>query len=152
MELANNYNGTLHLVSDIIRTGEPISVIVFHGLHSVLVSGVVATGNPLSDPGSIVGLDVWDPGYGIPDGNIQGGQEVEVPLSTWLSSTYYWGSAYSANYYGSIAADPDPVVGTPYTYNPGHRRQWPPLDRPLRLHPAGRLYGPRRRGIGRLGL
>ncbi len=119
VELANNYNGTLHLVSDIIRTGEPISVIVFHGLHSVLVSGVVATDNPLSDPGSIVGLDVWDPGYGIPDGNIQGGQEVEVPLSTWLSSTYYWGSAYSANYYGSIAADPDPVVGTPYTYNPG---------------------------------
>ena len=102
-------------------------MIVFHGLHSVLVSGVVATDNPVTDPGSIVGLEVWDPGYGIPYGNIQGAQEVLVPLSTWLTNSYYWATPYSANYYGSIAEDPDPSVGAPYSYNPsqtGNRALW----------------------------
>ena len=91
-------------------------MIVFHGLHSVLVSAVEATSNPVTDPASIVGLDVWDPGFGVPNGNIQSAQEVFVPLSTWLTSAYYWGSPYNANYYGSIASDPDPAVG-PYTYD-----------------------------------
>jgi len=113
-----NFDATAHLVADLVRTDEPISVIVFHGLHSVLVSAVEATSNPVTDPASIVGLDVWDPGYGIQGGNIQAAQEVFVPLSTWLTSSFYWGSPYSANYYGSIPDDPDPSVG-PYAYNQG---------------------------------
>jgi hypothetical protein len=117
IDVAGNYDATLHLVDDLIRAQEPISVIVFHGLHSVLVSGVMATDNPVTDPGSITGLEVWDPGYGIPNGNIQGAQEVLVPLSTWLNNTYYWATPYNANYFGSIADDPDPAVG-PYTFNP----------------------------------
>ncbi|GEM_PF-879649 len=116
--LNGSYDATLHLVADLVRTQEPISVIVYHGLHSVLVSGVEATGDPVTNPGSITGLEVWDPGYGIPNGNIQNAQEVLVPLNTWLTNQYYWGSPYSANYFGSIAADPDPSVGTPYTYDP----------------------------------
>ncbi|MGO8949641.1 MAG: hypothetical protein ACLQUY_18715 [Ktedonobacterales bacterium] len=118
VDLGSNYQATLNLVYDVVRSQEPISVIVYHGLHSVLVSGVTATGNPLTDPASVTGLDVWDPGYGVFDGNIQDAQEVLVPLSTWLSSQYYWGSPYNANYYGTFAGDPDPSVGTPYTYDP----------------------------------
>ena len=76
VELGSNYDATIHLVDDLVRTQEPISVIVFHGLHSVLVSGVTATGNPVTDPSSITGLEVWDPGYGITNGNIQSAQGV----------------------------------------------------------------------------
>jgi hypothetical protein len=121
VDFAGNYDATIHLVDDLIRTQEPISVIVFHGLHSVLVSGVTATDNPVTDPGSITGLEVWDPGFGIFNGNIQSAQEVLVPLSTWLGSPNYWATPYNANYLGSIAEDPDPAVG-PYTYDPSQNK------------------------------
>jgi hypothetical protein len=126
IEFGSNYDATLDLVYDLMRTHEPISVIVFHGLHSVLVSGVVATDNPVSDPGSITGLEVWDPGFGIPSGNIQSAQEVMVPLATWLGSPDYWATPYAPNYFGSISEDPDPSVGA-YSYDPsqnGGRQLW----------------------------
>ena len=117
VDLRGNWDATLHLVADLLRSNEPISVIVYHGFHSVLVSGVVATGNPVTNPSSITGLEVWDPGVGVSGGNIQPDREDFVPLSTWLNSQYYWGSPYAANYLGSLAEDPDPAVG-PYTYAP----------------------------------
>ncbi len=117
VDLRGNYDATLHLVSDLLRSNEPISVIVFHGFHSVLVSGVVATANPLTNPSSITGFEVWDPGVGVPGGNIQPDREDFVSLGTWLNSEYYWGSPYAANYLGNLAEDPDPSVG-PYTYDP----------------------------------
>jgi hypothetical protein len=123
VDLAGNYDATIHMVDDLVRTKEPISVIVFHGLHSVLVSGVTATANPVTNPSSITGLEVWDPGYGVPNGGIQAAQEVLVSMNTWLTSQYYWASPYNANYYGSIASDPDPAVG-PYTYNPSHNNDY----------------------------
>jgi hypothetical protein len=126
IEFGSNFDATLDLVYDLVRTHEPISVIVFHGLHSVLVSGVVATDDPVSDPGSIIGLEVWDPGFGIPSGNIQSAQEVFVPLSTWLGNPDYWATPYNPNYFGSISEDPDPSVG-PYSYDPsqnGGRQLW----------------------------
>lgn len=111
------YDATMHLVQDIARTQQPIDVIVTHGQHIVLVSAVYATDNPLTDPASVTALVVWDPGYGLPNGNIQNARMVVVSLNTWLYNSLYWGSPYSPNYFGSIPYDPDPSVG-PYSYNP----------------------------------
>lgn len=113
------WDATLHLVSDVARTNEPISVIVDHGQHSVLVSAVYATDDPSSNPGSVTSLVVWDPGFSIPGGAIQSAQMVVVPVNTWLTDVHYWGSSYSPNYFGSIPFDPDPSIG-PYTYDPSH--------------------------------
>lgn len=118
VDLRSNSDATLHLILDLLHSNEPISVIVYHGLHSVLVSGVVATGNPLTNPSSVTGFEVWDPGVGSPFGGIQPDREDFVPISTWLNSAYYWGfAAYSPNYFGSTPYDPDPSVG-PYTFDP----------------------------------
>jgi hypothetical protein len=110
-------DATSHLVADLVRTQEPISVIVLHGQHSVLVSGVLATADPVQHPESIVGLQVWDPGANSPYGQIQPSQETDVPLSQWLGLWVYWATPYNANYYGALPIDPDPAVG-PYTYDP----------------------------------
>jgi hypothetical protein len=117
VDVRGNWDATQHLAADLVRSNEPISVIVYHGFHSVLVSGVYATANPETNPSSITGFDVWDPGVGVPGGNIQPDQEDFVSLSTWLNSQYYWGSPYAPNYFGSIPYDPDPAVG-PYINSP----------------------------------
>lgn len=116
IDLVGASDATNHLVADVARSQQPISVIVDHGLHSVLVAAVYATADPTSDPSSVTALEVWDPGYGAGD-EIQGAQVEQVSISTWLSSSIYWGSSYSANYQGSVADDPDPSVGA-YTYDP----------------------------------
>jgi hypothetical protein len=121
VDTAGAYNATMHLISDLIRAYEPISVIVDHGKHSVLVTGVMATDNPLLNPSSITGIEVWDPGVGSTFGQIQASQMTIVPLNTWLTSISYWGTPYSQNLIGSLALDPDPAVG-PYTYNPSAGR------------------------------
>ncbi len=110
-------DATAHLIADVVRSRQPIDVIVFNGGHSVLVSAVLATADPIAHPESVTALEVWDPGYGIPQGNIQLAQMVDVPLSDWYSNDYYWASPYEANYHGAVAEDPDPAVG-PYTYDP----------------------------------
>lgn len=112
-------DATTHLVADLVRMREPISVIVLHGLHSVLVSGVLATADPLQHPESIVGLQVWDPGVNSPYGQIQPTQETDVPLDQWLGLLVYWATPYNPNYFGALPPDPDPAVG-PYTYDPSH--------------------------------
>ena len=86
-------------------------------MHSVIVSGVEATGDPLSNPNSITAIHVWDPGGGIiVNGNyvgIQALQEVVVSKSQWLSGTIPWSGAsyfkypYAANVYSGKALDPD---------------------------------------------
>lgn len=115
--LSSAYNATAHLVADVVRTKGPISVIVNHGLHSVVVSGVYSTGDPVADPGSVTALVVWDPGVNSTFGSIQSTQRAVVPINIWLSDAHYWGLPYDANYFGSIPFDPDPAVG-PYTYDP----------------------------------
>lgn len=112
-------DATLHLIADVARTKEPISVIVDHGQHSVLVSAVYATADPTTNPGSVTALVVWDPGFGSAFGQIQSAQMMAVPLSTWLTNTEYWGTPYNANFFGSVPFDPDPSIG-PYTYDPSH--------------------------------
>ncbi len=117
VDYPGHQDATNHLVADLVRTQEPISVIVLHGLHSVLVSGVLATADPVQHPESITGLQVWDPGVNSAYGQIQPTQETDVPLSQWLGLWVYWATPYSANYFGALPADPDPAVG-PYTYDP----------------------------------
>jgi hypothetical protein len=104
------WDATYHLAADVELARQPISAIVFRGQHSVLVSAVFATADPLADPSSITALEVWDPGYGA-NAQIQWAQMAVVPLYTWLYDDNYWGSAYDSRW------DPDPAVG-PYTYDP----------------------------------
>lgn len=112
-------DATYRLVADLLRGNEPIHAIVFRGGHSVLVSGVYATGDPVKDPASITALEVWDPGFGIYDGNIQEAQMTVVPIDEWYTNKYYWSEPYQEDYHGVIAQDPDPAVG-PYAYDPNN--------------------------------
>ncbi|HET9110870.1 MAG TPA: hypothetical protein VFN78_08610 [Ktedonobacterales bacterium] len=119
------WDTTKWIVHDILTYRQPISVFVDHGQHSVIVSGVEATGNPLTDPGSITKIHVWDPGAASTNSAIQGAMHEAVPLSVWLGGNTDLGFAqylkypYSANQYPGYAYpfDPDPSVG-PYTYVP----------------------------------
>lgn len=109
-----SWDATYRLAADIEYSGQPISVIVDHGLHSVVVSKVFANGDPAANPSSIFALEVWDPGYGSAfNAQIQSAQHVVVPLGDWLYDEVYWG----APYYQNGNWDPDPAVG-PYTYDP----------------------------------
>lgn len=119
------WDTTKQIVHDILTYHQPISVFVDHGQHSVIVSGVDATGNPLTDPGSITAIHVWDPGAASSNSAIQGAMHEAVPLSVWLGGNtdlgfaQYFKYPYSANQYPGYAYpfDPDPSVG-PYTYVP----------------------------------
>ena len=121
VDLLNASNATAHLAADLVRAQQPISVIVDHGAHSVLVSGVYATADPVANPGSITAVVVWDPGVGVPNAGIQPTQMAVVPIATWLCNSLYWGESYQPNYFGPYAADPDPAVG-PYTNDPSHNK------------------------------
>lgn len=117
--LGSARDATNHLIADVVQSGQPLAVIVDHGLHTVLVSGVYATVNPVTDPGSVTSLVVWDPGNPASASNIQSTTKAVVSISTWLTNSIYWGRSYDSNPIldGKIVLDPDPAVG-PYTYNP----------------------------------
>jgi hypothetical protein len=112
-------DATNHLIADVVQSRQPIAVIVDHGLHTVLVAGVYSTGDPVSNPGSVVSLVVWDPGNPSSASNIQSMTKATVSLSTWLNNSIYWGQPYASNSIlgGKIVLDPDPAV-SPYTYDP----------------------------------
>ncbi|MBF6592440.1 MAG: hypothetical protein IVW57_18170, partial [Ktedonobacterales bacterium] len=113
-----NWDATLHLVSDLYSSKQPISVIVDHGAHSVVISAVYATGNPVTDPASITSLEMWDPAYGSGFTSIGYGQVSYVTMQDWLTNVSFWGVPYDANNEpGAGDLDPDPSVG-PYTYDP----------------------------------
>src|SRR6185312_15697556 len=79
------YDTTVHIVRDLLISRQPISVFVDHGQHSVIVSGVGATDDPIKNPGSITAIHVWDPGGGVNHVGIQPHLEEVVPISAWLS-------------------------------------------------------------------
>lgn len=116
------WDATVHIVDDMIATQQPISVFVDHGQHSVLVTGVETAGgaNPVTNPGAITALHIFDPGVGANAG-IQAAVYERVPIILWLSGAipntgdYYFAYPYAANWYHGYAFDPDPSVG-PYTY------------------------------------
>jgi hypothetical protein len=116
---AGNWNATLNLVDDLYYTRQPISVIVDHGAHSVVVDAVYATANPVSQPNSITSLEVWDPAWGSGFQSVSYGQVAWVGLHDWLTNANFWGQPYDQNYIGRYGAlDPDPAIG-PYRYNWG---------------------------------
>lgn len=121
--MSGAWDTTIHIVDDLLVSRQPISVFVDHGMHSVIVSGVEATGDPLANPNNITAIHVWDPGGGVTSVGIQATQEAIVPISQWLSGTIAWSgssylkSPYAANVYQGKALDPDPAVG-PYAYVP----------------------------------
>ena len=132
-------DATNHLIYDVAHYKQPIVVIVDHGLHTVLVSGVYATGDPLTNPGSVTSLVVWDPGNPSTASNIQSSTKMVVSISTWLTSSIYWGKPYDSNPIlgGKIILDPDPAVG-PYTYDPTHNdyvHLW--IGHYVYIHPTG---------------
>ncbi|HEX8733216.1 MAG TPA: hypothetical protein VF725_14280, partial [Ktedonobacterales bacterium] len=128
VDTASAWDATIHIVDDMINTQQPISVIVDHGLHSVVVYGVktrYSTDNPVTNPSSITDIYVWDPAGGDITTGIQSSPTMEVPISLWLSGVIPWSGEtyfkypYSSNPYDVngtwISLDPDPIVG-PYTY------------------------------------
>lgn len=117
VDLSSAYEASASLAADVVRSGEPISVFVDHALHSVLVSAVFATGDPIANPGSITGFQVWDPAWSVANTGIQPDEVDNVPLSVWLNNSAYWGQAYSTNWISGYIYDPDPAVG-PYAFDP----------------------------------
>ncbi|HET8905500.1 MAG TPA: hypothetical protein VFN11_00905 [Ktedonobacterales bacterium] len=123
VDVAGAWDTTVHIVHDLLVSRQPISVFVDHGMHSLIVSGVDATGDPLANPRSITAIHVWDPGGGVNGVGIQAHMAEVVPLSLWLSGTIPWSGSsylkypYAANVYQGRALDPDPAVG-PYAFVP----------------------------------
>jgi hypothetical protein len=115
------YNATAHLVADLVRTQEPITVFVNAASHSVLVSAVQYYGSDPTNLNNVTRLEVWDSGVGLPGTGIQANQRQWVSLNEWLYGYVYYGATYHANYVGGLALDPDPSVG-PYTYDPSQGR------------------------------
>ncbi|HEX9037471.1 MAG TPA: hypothetical protein VF808_10825 [Ktedonobacterales bacterium] len=115
------WDTTIHIVHDILTSRQPVSVVVDHGQHSVIVSGVDATSDPLTNPGSITAIHIWDPGGGINWVGIQPHMEETVPINLWLSGIISWSGSdyfkypYAENTYQNKPLDPDPAVG-PYAY------------------------------------
>lgn len=142
------WDATVAIVRTIIMTGQPVSVFVDHGQHSVIVSGVdvAAPGdNPLTNPSSITYIHVWDPGNAASNSGIQRTMSEPVPLNTWLSGYSdgggeYFKHPYSNNPIGSIQLDPDPSVG-PYTFVPAlYNHLW--VGHYVWISPYGPYFGP----------
>lgn len=113
---ADVYDASVRLARDLERSQQPISVFVDHGLHSVVVSAVFSTTNPMVDASGITGFEVWDPAWDIPNTGIQTNEFEDVSLNTWLGSTNYWGLPYRVNTINGYTYDPNPAVG-PYRYD-----------------------------------
>jgi hypothetical protein len=98
------WDATWHLAVDLRDYQQPLTVIVDGGQHSVVVSQIIANGDPVADQNSITGIEVWDPGFGA-NAQIQAAREEIVPIWDWYNDYVYWGSVYNDAY------DPDPSVG-----------------------------------------
>lgn len=110
------YDASMRLFQDVARSKQPITVFVDHGQHSVLVSAVQATEDPLLAPSTVTTLQVWDPGYGTSGSGIQNAREENVSLNDWLTNSIYWGLPYQSNPWNGLPFDPNPAIG-PYAYN-----------------------------------
>ncbi|HEY7984293.1 MAG TPA: hypothetical protein VID73_09000 [Ktedonobacterales bacterium] len=99
------FDATFHLAVDLRDSGQPVTVIVDGGQHSVVVSAIFANADPIADPGSIYAVEVWDPGVGAFNAGIQAQQKEIVGINDWLYDGVYWGSLYNDIF------DPDPSVG-----------------------------------------
>ena len=116
----NVYQAITGLARSLEAWRMPISVIMAHGLHSVVVSGVYSINDPQrSSSANVDAVDVWDPGVGSNfGGGYQSAREVLWDNYSFDSDPNMWGSTYASN----NNYDPDPAVGiyTPYSTYPTH--------------------------------
>ena len=100
---------------------QPLSVTIAHGLHSVVISGVYATDDPVQNyPNTTVdAVNVWDPGVGSKWGGYQSAREVTWDNYTFNTNSNEWGSTYNSN----SNDDPDPAVGI-YTPSSSYPHHW----------------------------
>jgi hypothetical protein len=100
---------TTNMGAGIEEFGEPVSVAINAGEHSVLVTGVYSTDNVLLNfPAGITGVTYRDP---------QDGSHQTVDLNEWTNGVPYGYSLWS-QYYGN-PNDPEPGIGP---YAPGARQ------------------------------
>jgi hypothetical protein len=104
----------------LVRFGQPIIMTTAHGLHTVVVSGMWASSDPVAGyPTDVNAVDVWDPGVGSSGGGYQSSRLVTWANYSFITAPNSWGSLYSAN--GNW--DPDPAVG-PYVPNGTYPTHW----------------------------
>jgi hypothetical protein len=109
----------------LVRFGQPIIMTTAHGLHTVVVSGMWASTDPVAGyPADVNAVDVWDPGVGSTGGGYQSALFVTWANYSFITAPNGWGPLYSANNqapYGDL--DPDPSVG-PYVPNSQYPHHW----------------------------
>ncbi len=109
---------TMGIAKALAQFSEPVIALVNHAEHSVLVTGVWMTGNPLVNPNAqIVKLDVfnpWDESWGT---YLSTGNYAHVSYDDWINATNLpapWGgvnSWYNLPYSSNGILDPDPSIG-----------------------------------------
>jgi hypothetical protein len=120
-QAANQANFALAGVArTLVRFGQPIIMTTAHGLHTVVVSGMWASSDPVAGyPADVNAVDVWDPGVGSPWGGYQSARFVTWANYSFDVASNGWGPLYSAN--GNL--DPDPAVGV-YVPNSQYPSHW----------------------------
>jgi hypothetical protein len=116
---------TLGMAKALALYSEPVIAVVNHAEHSVLVAGVWATGNPLTDPNaqirSLAVFNPWNESWGT---YLSTTNYSQVTYSDWINATNLpapWGgtnSWVSLPYNTNSGLDPDPSIGM-YQAGPG---------------------------------
>ncbi len=116
---------TFGIAQAVAEFRQPVIALVNHAEHSVLVAGVWATGNPLTDPNAqIKALAVynpWDQSWGT---YLSTGNYARVSYNDWIGATNLpspWGginSWFAEPYSSNGVLDPDPSIGI-YQAGPG---------------------------------
>jgi hypothetical protein len=117
---------TWGLVKALVRFRKPVLVLANHAEHTLLVAGLWATSNPLTDPDAKVrSLAVFNPWNSAAWGQyITTGPYQQVPLDDWLHATNlptpFGGVTTMLNlpYASNGGLDPDPSIGI-YQVGPG---------------------------------
>lgn len=116
---------TLGIAKALARYSEPVIAAVNHGEHSVIVAGVWATGNPLTDSNvqirALAVYNPWDQSWGA---YLSRGYYTRVSYNDWINATNLpspWKgvtSWFSQPYQSNGNLDPDPSIST-YQAGPG---------------------------------
>jgi len=118
---------TLGIAKALARYSEPVIAVVNHGQHSVIVAGVWATGNPLTDDDvqirALAVYNSWDQSRGA---YLSKDYYTRVTYNDWINATDLpspWKgvtSWFSQAYQSNRNLDPDPSI-SPYQAGPGTR-------------------------------
>lgn len=119
------------IVRGIRATGQPVSAIVVHGHHAILVTGYQTALDPLDEegqPNTILGMRVWDPWYGAGFGSWPGwpsngfAPNSFVTIADWNKKYFttdqnegpYYAGAYVAVLRSSVAEAPSDAPAQSY--------------------------------------